>query len=105
MAVLKTYGIQIDEEESIKESGPVKCQGALSQMTGRMCSAGNAEPSWPGGKEYLIAQLIKIVESFLDSDKLVIQSLEALKTSVKNHSSTQSIVNLVHQQLQFFLYV
>ncbi len=31
-------------------------------------------PSWPGNKEYLIAQLIKIVEAFLDSDKLVIQS-------------------------------
>jgi type III restriction enzyme len=32
------------------------------------------KPSWPGSKEYLIAQLIRIVELFLDSDKLVIQS-------------------------------
>ncbi len=32
------------------------------------------QPSWPGSKEYLIAQLIRIVEAFLDSDKLVIQS-------------------------------
>lgn len=32
------------------------------------------QPSWPGSKEYLIAQLIKIVEAFIDSDKLVIQS-------------------------------
>ena len=32
------------------------------------------QPSWPGSKEYLIAQLIKIVEAFIDSDKLIIQS-------------------------------
>jgi len=32
------------------------------------------QPSWPGSKEYLIAQLIRIVEVFLDSPKLVIQS-------------------------------
>ncbi|EQD77054.1 type III restriction-modification system, res subunit, partial [mine drainage metagenome] len=32
------------------------------------------QPSWPGSKEYLISQLIKIVEEFIDSNKLVIQS-------------------------------
>ncbi len=33
------------------------------------------QPSWPGSKEYLISQLIRIVEEFIDSDKLVIQSV------------------------------
>lgn len=32
------------------------------------------KPSWPGSKEYLMIQLIKIVEDFIDSNKLIIQS-------------------------------
>lgn len=32
------------------------------------------QPAWSGDKGYLIAQIIRIVETFLDSDKLVIQS-------------------------------
>jgi ribosomal protein S27AE len=35
MAVLKTYGIQIDEEESIKESGPVKCPRCFEPNDGK----------------------------------------------------------------------
>jgi type III restriction enzyme len=32
------------------------------------------QPTWTGNKEYLLIQLVKIVEDFIDSHKLVIQS-------------------------------
>jgi len=42
------------------------------------------QPSWHGSKEYLIAQLIKIVEKFLDSDKIIIKSESYREVNRKN---------------------
>ena len=56
------------------------------------------QPSWPGSKEYLIAQLIKIVESFLDSDKLVIQS-ESYRDDLKKRLLILLNLNKIVQHL------
>jgi len=42
------------------------------------------QPSWHGSKEYLIAQLIKIVEKFLDSNKIIIKSEYYREANRKN---------------------
>lgn len=56
------------------------------------------QPSWPGSKEYLIAQLIRIVESFLDSDKLVIQS-ESYREDLKKRLLILLNLNKIVQHL------
>lgn len=56
------------------------------------------QPSWPGSKEYLIAQLIKIVETFLDSDKLVIQS-ESYRDDLKKRLLILLNLNKIVQHL------
>ena len=56
------------------------------------------QPSWPGSKEYLIAQLIRIVESFLDSDKLVIQS-ESYRENLKKRLLILLNMNKIVQHL------
>ena len=56
------------------------------------------QPSWPGSKEYLIAQLIRIVEAFLDSDKLVIQS-ESYREDLKKRLLILLNLNKIVQHL------
>jgi len=56
------------------------------------------QPSWPGSKEYLIAQLIRIVEAFLDSDKLVIQS-ESYRENLKKRLLILLNMNKIVQHL------
>ncbi|MGP6293834.1 DEAD/DEAH box helicase family protein [Caldiplasma sukawensis] len=56
------------------------------------------KPSWPGSKEYLIAQLIRIVESFLDSDKLVIQS-ESYREDLKRRLLIMLNLNKIVQHI------
>lgn len=56
------------------------------------------QPSWKGSKEYLIAQLIKIVETFLDSDKLVIQS-ESYREDLKRRLLILLNLNKIVQHL------
>ena len=56
------------------------------------------QPSWPGSKGYLIAQLIRIVESFVDSDKLVIQS-ESYKEDLKKRLLILLNLNKIVQHL------
>jgi type III restriction enzyme len=56
------------------------------------------QPSWPGSKEYLIAQLIRIVEAFLDSDKLIIQS-ESYREDLKKRLLILLNLNKVVQHL------
>jgi type III restriction enzyme len=34
------------------------------------------QPNWPGNKEYLLMQVVRIVEDFVNSDKIVIYSLD-----------------------------
>ena len=55
-------------------------------------------PSWPGSKEYLIAQLIRIVEAFLDSNKLVIQS-ESYREDLKKRLLILLNLNKIVQHL------
>ena len=56
------------------------------------------QPSWPGRKEYLIAQLIRIVEAFLDSDKLVIRS-ETYREDLKKRLLILLNLNKIVQHL------
>lgn len=56
------------------------------------------KPSWPGTKEYLIAQLIRIVEEFIDSDKLVIQS-ESYREDLKKRLLILLNLNKIVQHL------
>jgi type III restriction enzyme len=56
------------------------------------------QPSWPGSKEYLIAQLIRIVEAFLDSNKLVIQS-ESYREDLKKRLLILLNLNKIVQHL------
>ena len=56
------------------------------------------QPSWSGSKEYLIAQLIRIVEAFLDSDKLVIQS-ESYREDLKKRLLILLNLNKIVQHL------
>ena len=56
------------------------------------------KPSWSGSKEYLIAQLIRIVEAFLDSDKLVINS-ESYRENLKKRLLILLNLNKVVQHL------
>ncbi len=56
------------------------------------------QPSWPGSKEYLIAQLIRIVEKFLNSDKLVIQS-ESYREDLKKRLLILLNLNKIVQHL------
>ena len=56
------------------------------------------QPSWHGSKEYLISQLIKIVEEFIDSDKIVIQS-EAYREDLKKRLLILLNLNKIVQHL------
>lgn len=56
------------------------------------------KPSWSGSKEYLISQLIRIVEEFIDSDKLVIQS-EAYREDLKKRLLILLNLNKIVQHL------
>ena len=56
------------------------------------------QSSWKGSKEYLIAQLIRIVEAFLDSDKLVIQS-ESYREDIKKRLLILLNLNKIVQHL------
>ena len=56
------------------------------------------QPSWPGSKEYLIAQLIRIVEAFLDSNKLVIHS-ESYREDLKKRLLILLNLNKIVQHL------
>jgi len=56
------------------------------------------KPSWPGSKEYLISQLIRIVEEFIDSEKLVIQS-ESYREDLKKRLLILLNLNKIVQHL------
>ena len=56
------------------------------------------QPSWSGSKEYLIAQLIQIVEEFLNSDKLVIKS-ETYREDLKKRLLILLNMNKIVQHL------
>jgi type III restriction enzyme len=62
------------------------------------------KPTWTGNKEYLMIQVIKIVEDFIDSNKLVIRSptfQEDLKRRVLIMLNMNKIVQHIFNEIRF----
>jgi type III restriction enzyme len=62
------------------------------------------QPTWTGNKEYLLIQLVRIVEEFIDSNKIVIQSItyqEDLKKRLLILLNMNKIVQHVFSAIRF----
>ncbi len=57
------------------------------------------KPNWQGNKEYLLIQLVKIVEDFIDSNKIFIYSLAYREDDLKRRLLILLNINKIVQHL------
>ncbi|MCK4734993.1 MAG: DEAD/DEAH box helicase family protein, partial [Methanophagales archaeon] len=70
--VTKLSEINLSDEEVEKVLKVLRRQRLIFEISREVYD--QVQPTWTGNKEYLLIQLVKIVEDFIDSNKLVIKS-------------------------------
>jgi len=100
--VTKLSDINLADEQVEKILKVLRKQRLIFEITREIFD--QVKPTWTGNKEYLLIQLVKIVEDFIDSNKLVIKSKtyqEDLKKRLLILLNMNKIVQHVFNAIRF----
>ncbi len=99
---LKLYDINLADEEVEKILTVLRKQRLIFEISRDIYD--QVQPTWMGNKEHLLIQLVKIVEEFIDSKKLVIKSKsyqEDLKKRLLILLNMNKIVQNLFNEIRF----